>query len=158
MKLIIVARTQDLFAEYKKNQLKMSLDIVHSVIKTISGQIIYFGFPESEDNIQSGVPYMDLVNFESRLRIETEGVADVLYRLKSDDNYEREVEGITGYAEVLEEIAGAVSILRDISRRLAADKELTSAALNDVEQYKIGLAIATRMLESCIDTHLVGIQ
>lgn len=158
MKLIINAKTQDLFAEYKHNQLKWSLDIVHSVLMTISSQVISFGFPESEDDMQYGIPHMDLVNFESRLRIETEAATKVIDGLKSDDNYEREIDGITRYVDVLEEIAGAVSILRDISRRLRADEELTRVALHDVEQYKCGLTIAIRLLETCIDTHMVGIQ
>ena len=83
MKLIIEARTQDLFAEYKKNQLKQSVAIVESVLHTISCGIISFGFPESEDDLYQGLPYMDLVKFESRLRIETEAAEEVMARLKT---------------------------------------------------------------------------
>lgn len=157
MKLIIKAETQDLLAEYKRTQLKQSLDIVYSVLQTISTQIIYFGFPESEDDLYQGLPYMDLVKFESRLRIETEAAEEVMARLKDYDNYEQDIGGVTRYEGMLEEIVGIVSILKDLSRRITGDKELTSVAINDVEQYERGLSIAIQMLESCIDTHIVGI-
>ena len=158
MKLIIEARTQDLFAEYKKNQLKQSIAIVESVLHTISCGIISFGFPESEDDLYQGLPYMDLVKFESRLRIETEAAEEVMARLKTYDNYEQDIGGITRYEDMLEEVVGVVSILKDLSRRITVDKELTSVAINDVEQYERGLSIAIQMLESCIGTHIVGIH
>ena len=59
---------------------------------------------------------------------------------------------------MLEEVVGVVSILKDLSRRITVDKELTSVAINDVEQYERGLSIAIQMLESCIGTHIVGIH
>ena len=158
MKLIIEARTQDLFAEYKKNQLKQSVAIVESVLHTISCGIISLGFPESEDDLYQGLPYMDLVKFESRLRIETEAAEEVMARLKTYDNYEQDIGGITRYEDMLEEVVWVVSILKDISRRLAADKKLTHVVLHSVEQYECGLSIAIQMLESCIDTHIVGIH
>lgn len=158
MKLIIKAETKDLLAEYKKTQLKQSIDIVESVLHTVSSQIISFGFPESEDDLYQGLPYMDLVRFESRLRIETEAAEEVMARLKNYDNYEQDIGGVTRYEDMLEEIVGVVSILKDLSRRITEDKELTSVAVNDVEQYERGLSIAIRMLESCIDTHIVGIH
>lgn len=158
MKLIIEARTQDLLAEYKKIQLKQSIDIVESVLHTVSSEIISFGFPESEDDLYQGLPYMDLVKFESRLRIETEAAEKVMARLKNYDNYKQDLGGVTRYEVMLEEIVGVVSILKDLSRRITADKELTSVVVNNVEQYECGLSIAIRMLESCIDTHIVGIH
>ena len=158
MKLIINAKTQELFAEYKKTQLKQSIDIVQSVLQTISTQIISFGFPESEDDLYQGVPYMDLVEFESRLCIETEAAEKIMDRLIEYDNYEQDLGGSTRYEDMLEELKGVVSILKDISIRLTADKALTRAALNSVEQYECGLNIAIHMLETCIDTHIVGIK
>lgn len=158
MKLIIKAETQDLLAEYKKTQLKQSIDIVESVLHTVSSQIISFGFPESDDDLYQGLPYMDLVRFASRLSIETEAAEEVMARLKNYDNYEQDIGGVTRYEDMLEEIVGVVSILKDLSRRITEDKELTSVAVNDVEQYERGLSIAIRMLESCIDTHIVGIH
>lgn len=158
MKLIINAETQDLLAEYKKTQLKQSLAIVESVLHTVSSEIISFGFPESEDEPYQGLPYMDLVKFESRLRIETEAAQKVMARLKNYSNYEEDMGGATRYEYMLEEIMGVVTILKDISRRLSADKKLTHVAINSVVQYKCGLSIAIQMLESCIDTHIVGIH
>lgn len=158
MKLIINAETQDLLAEYKKTQLKQSLAIVESVLHTVSSEIISFGFPESEDEPYQGLPYMDLVKFESRLRIETEAAQKVVARLKNYSNYEEDMGGATRYEYMLEEIMGVVTILKDISRRLSADKKLTHVAINSVVQYKCGLSIAIQMLESCIDTHIVGIH
>ena len=158
MKFIIEARTQDLFAEYKKNQLKQSIDIVESVLLAVLSEIIRFGFPESEDDLYQGLPYMDLVKFESRLRIETEAAEKVMARLRKYDDYEQDLGGVTRYEDMLEEIVGVVSILKDISRRLAADKKLTHVVLHSVEQYECGLSIAIQMLESCIDTHIVGIH
>ena len=158
MKLIINAETQDLLAEYKKTQLKQSLAIVESVLHTVSSEIISFGFPESEDEPYQVLPYMDLVKFESRLRIETEAAQKVMARLKNYSNYEEDMGGATRYEYMLEEIMGVVTILKDISRRLSADKKLTHVAINSVVQYKCGLSIAIQMLESCIDTHIVGIH
>ena len=158
MKLIIKAETQDLLAEYKKTQLKQSIAIVESVLHTISSETISFGFPESEDDPYQGLPYMDLVKFESRLRIETEAAQKVMARLKNYSNYEEDIGGVTRYEYMLEEIVGVVSILKDLRRRITADQELTSVAINAVEQYERGLSIAIQMLESCIDTHLVGIH
>lgn len=158
MKLIIDARTQDLFAEYKKTQLKQSIDIVESVLRTISSQIISFGFPESEDDLYQGLPYMDLVRFESRLCIETEAAVEVMARLKNYTNYEEDMGGATRYEYMFEEIVGVVSILKDLSRRITEDKELTSVVINDAEQYERGLSIAIQMLESCIGIHIVGIH
>ena len=158
MKLIIEAKTQDLLAEYKKNQLKQSIAIVESVLHTISSEIISFGFPESEDDPYQGLPYMDLVKFESRLRIETEAAEEVMAGLKNYDNYEQDIGGVTRYEDMLEEIVGVISILKDLSRRITADKELTMVAVDNVEQYECGLSIAIQMLESCIDTHIVGIH
>lgn len=158
MKLIIEARTQDLLAEYKKTQLKQSIDIVESVLHTVSSEIISFGFPESEDDLYQGLPYMDLVRFESILRIETGADQKVMARLKNYSNYEEDMGGATRYEYMLEEIVGVVSILKDLRRRITADQELTSVAINAVEQYERGLIIAIQMLESCIDTHIVGIH
>ena len=157
MKFIIEARTQDLFAEYKKNQLKQSIDIVESVLLAVLSEIISFGFPESEDDLYQGLPYMDLVKFESRLRIETEAAEEVMAGLKNYDNYEQDIGGVTRYEDMLEEIVGVISILKDLSRRITADKDLTMVAVDNVEQYERGLSIAIQMLESCIDTHIVGI-
>lgn len=158
MKLIIEAETQDLLAEYKKTQLKQSIAIVESVLHKISSEIISFGFPESEDDPYQGLPYMDLVKFESRLRIETEAAQKVMARLKNYTNYEEDMGGATRYEYMLEEIVGVVSILKDLRLRITVDQELTSVAINAVEQYERGLSIAIQMLESCIDTHIVGIQ
>lgn len=157
MKLIIDARTQDLLAEYKKTQLKQSIAIVESVLHTISCGIISFGFPESEDDLYQGLPYMDLVRFASRLCIETEAAEEVMARLNNYTNYEEDMGGATRYEYMLEEIVGVVSILKNLSRRITEDKELTSVVINDVEQYERGLSIAIQMLESCIGTHIVGI-
>lgn len=158
MKLIIEARTQDLFAEYKKNQLKQSVDIVESVLHTISTEIISFGFPESGDDLYQGLPYMDLVKFASRLRIETDAAEQLMASLKNYDDYEQDLGGVTRYEDMLEEIVGVLSILRDLSRRITADKELTCVVIDNVEQYERGLSIAIQMLESCINTHIVGIH